>query len=242
MNHVATVCTHCGDGCKTTLGVRSVDDGVEIIRGDNRDKSGINGDFLMHQGPLRIRLRQPQGPPDQAARPPGRRQVRPRELGAGAGLRRQKAARDSRQHAAAARSASSARTAPPTKRTTCCRNSRARCWAPTTSIITAPPITPPSRARSPGQQERDSFPARYMTALRRSCCSATIPRSSIPRWPGRSAHQCAPQPCPHLRRESRRNQAARARPKLADRFRRMATPRRSLTLPATTAFLAAAER
>ena len=23
MNHVATICTHCGDGCKTTLGVRS---------------------------------------------------------------------------------------------------------------------------------------------------------------------------------------------------------------------------
>jgi len=50
MNHVATICTHCGDGCKTTLGVRSVNDGVEIIRGDNRDKSGINGDFLCNKG------------------------------------------------------------------------------------------------------------------------------------------------------------------------------------------------
>ncbi|TCK73784.1 NADH-quinone oxidoreductase subunit NuoG [Acidipila rosea] len=50
MNHVATVCTHCGDGCKTTLGVRSVDDGSEIIRGDNRDKSGMNGDFLCIKG------------------------------------------------------------------------------------------------------------------------------------------------------------------------------------------------
>ena len=50
MNHVGTVCTHCGDGCKTTLGVRAVDDGVEIIRGDNRDKSGINGDFLCIKG------------------------------------------------------------------------------------------------------------------------------------------------------------------------------------------------
>jgi NADH-quinone oxidoreductase subunit G len=50
MNHVATVCTHCGDGCKTTLGVRSVSDGTEIIRGDNRDKSGINGDFLCNKG------------------------------------------------------------------------------------------------------------------------------------------------------------------------------------------------
>ncbi|HEY0308014.1 MAG TPA: molybdopterin-dependent oxidoreductase [Acidobacteriaceae bacterium] len=50
MNHVATICTHCGDGCKTTLGVRTVGDGTEIIRGDNRDKSGINGDFLCNKG------------------------------------------------------------------------------------------------------------------------------------------------------------------------------------------------
>jgi len=50
MNHVATVCTHCGDGCKTTLGVRSVNDGTEIVRGDNRDKSGMNGDFLCNKG------------------------------------------------------------------------------------------------------------------------------------------------------------------------------------------------
>ncbi|HVM93482.1 MAG TPA: NADH-quinone oxidoreductase subunit NuoG, partial [Terriglobales bacterium] len=50
MNHVATVCTHCGDGCKTTLGVRRSDTGMEIVRGDNRDKSGINGDFLCVKG------------------------------------------------------------------------------------------------------------------------------------------------------------------------------------------------
>jgi NADH-quinone oxidoreductase subunit G len=50
MNHVATICTHCGDGCKTTLGVRAVSDGAEIIRGDNRDKSGMNGDFLCNKG------------------------------------------------------------------------------------------------------------------------------------------------------------------------------------------------
>lgn len=50
MNHIGTVCTHCGDGCKTTLGIRTADDGVEIIRGDNRDKSGINGDFLCIKG------------------------------------------------------------------------------------------------------------------------------------------------------------------------------------------------
>jgi len=50
MNHVSTVCTHCGDGCKVTLGVRQADDGSEIVRADNRDKSGINGDFLCAKG------------------------------------------------------------------------------------------------------------------------------------------------------------------------------------------------
>ena len=50
MNHVGTICTHCGDGCKTTLGVRRSDSGMQIVRGDNRDKSGINGDFLCIKG------------------------------------------------------------------------------------------------------------------------------------------------------------------------------------------------
>jgi NADH-quinone oxidoreductase subunit G len=50
MNHVATVCTHCADGCKVTLGVRQTNEGSEIVRADNRDKSGINGDFLCAKG------------------------------------------------------------------------------------------------------------------------------------------------------------------------------------------------
>src|ERR1700723_2168862 len=50
MNHAGTICPHCGDGCKTTLSVRSTSDGSEIVRGDNRDKSGINGDFLCNKG------------------------------------------------------------------------------------------------------------------------------------------------------------------------------------------------
>jgi len=50
MNHVSTVCTHCGDGCKVTLGLRQSSDGSEIVRADNRDKSGINGDFLCAKG------------------------------------------------------------------------------------------------------------------------------------------------------------------------------------------------
>jgi NADH-quinone oxidoreductase subunit G len=50
MKHVGTTCTHCADGCLTTLGVRRADTGMEIVRGDNRDKSGINGDFLCIKG------------------------------------------------------------------------------------------------------------------------------------------------------------------------------------------------
>jgi NADH-quinone oxidoreductase subunit G len=50
MKHVGTICTHCADGCKTTLGVRRSPEGMEIVRGDNRDKSGINGDFLCIKG------------------------------------------------------------------------------------------------------------------------------------------------------------------------------------------------
>jgi NADH-quinone oxidoreductase subunit G len=50
MKHVGTVCTHCGDGCRTTLGARTSDTGMEIVRGDNRDKSGMNGDFLCIKG------------------------------------------------------------------------------------------------------------------------------------------------------------------------------------------------
>ncbi len=50
MNHVATVCTHCADGCKVTLGVRQNNDGSQIVRANNRDKSGINGDFLCAKG------------------------------------------------------------------------------------------------------------------------------------------------------------------------------------------------
>ena len=46
MEHVGTICTHCSDGCKTTLGVRQ----DEIMRGNNRDRSGVNGEFLCAKG------------------------------------------------------------------------------------------------------------------------------------------------------------------------------------------------
>ncbi len=50
MTHVGTVCNHCGDGCLTTVGVRRSDTGSEIVRCDNRDRSGINDDFLCIKG------------------------------------------------------------------------------------------------------------------------------------------------------------------------------------------------
>ena len=46
MEHVGTICTHCSNGCKTTLGVRN----DQVIRGNNRDRSGINGEFLCIKG------------------------------------------------------------------------------------------------------------------------------------------------------------------------------------------------
>jgi NADH-quinone oxidoreductase subunit G len=46
MEHVGTICTHCSNGCKTTLGVRN----GEIIRANNRDHSGVNGEFLCIKG------------------------------------------------------------------------------------------------------------------------------------------------------------------------------------------------
>jgi NADH-quinone oxidoreductase subunit G len=46
MNYVSTVCTHCSNGCKTTLSVRN----NEILRANNRDLSGINKDFLCVKG------------------------------------------------------------------------------------------------------------------------------------------------------------------------------------------------
>ena len=43
---MGTICTHCGDGCKTSLAVRN----GRIMRGNNRDHSGINGEFLCIKG------------------------------------------------------------------------------------------------------------------------------------------------------------------------------------------------
>ncbi len=41
MSYTGTICNHCGDGCKTTLCIRN----NQIIRANNRDHSGLNGQF-----------------------------------------------------------------------------------------------------------------------------------------------------------------------------------------------------
>ena len=46
MEYLSTICTHCSNGCKTTLSVRN----HEILRANNRDLSGINKEFLCVKG------------------------------------------------------------------------------------------------------------------------------------------------------------------------------------------------
>ncbi len=46
MQYVPNPCTHCSNGCKTTLSVRN----NEILRANNRDHSGVNDEFLCGKG------------------------------------------------------------------------------------------------------------------------------------------------------------------------------------------------
>ncbi len=46
LKYTGTTCNHCADGCKTTLAIRN----NEIIRANNRDHSGFNGEFLCVKG------------------------------------------------------------------------------------------------------------------------------------------------------------------------------------------------
>jgi NADH-quinone oxidoreductase subunit G len=46
MQYVPNPCTHCSNGCKTTLSIRN----NEILRANNRDSSGVNGEFLCGKG------------------------------------------------------------------------------------------------------------------------------------------------------------------------------------------------
>ena len=152
MTHTGTVCTHCGDGCITTVAVRRSDTGSEIVRCDNRDRSGINDDFLCIKGryaydfaanPERVttplikrdgKFAAPPGPKPSNWSPPASSRFSP--------------------PTDPSRSASSAPTTPPTKKITCCRSLRALCWAPTTSTTTAPPTSLRLPAPSPPAKRR----------------------------------------------------------------------------------------
>ena len=137
MQYVPTVCAHCSNGCKTTLSVRN----HEILRANNRDLSGFNGDFLCAKGRFAFdftrhpeRLRQP------LVRV--RRQARAGHVGKRRWSRRRRGWPRCTSRTARTPSASTARIAPPTKRIICWGASRARRWARTTSTITAPRIMP----------------------------------------------------------------------------------------------------
>jgi NADH-quinone oxidoreductase subunit G len=52
--YVGNPCAHCSNGCKTTLSVRN----NEILRANNRDHSGFNGEFLCAKGRFGIRFHQ----------------------------------------------------------------------------------------------------------------------------------------------------------------------------------------
>ncbi len=88
MEHVGTICTHCSNGCKTTLGVRN----GEIMRANNRDRSGVNGEFLCVKGTLRVRLQRTSGSSDGSAGSQ-RRRIEAGLLGAGAGFSREEVQR-----------------------------------------------------------------------------------------------------------------------------------------------------
>ena len=136
MTYVSTVCTHCSNGCKTTLSVRN----NEILRANNRDLSGFNKDFLCVKGRFGFDFTRH---PERLRLPLVRRNgklVPSSWEDALAEVSRRLA--EVHKATGPTPSASSARTAPPTKKIICCSASPARPSAPTTSIITARPITP----------------------------------------------------------------------------------------------------
>ena len=129
MDHVGTICTHCSNGCKTTLGVR---DG-EIIRGNNRDHSGVNGEFLCVKGRYAFDF----------TKAPGRLEtplmrvngtLQPVSWAQALAAVGQKFLEIKQQRTAS--SASSAPTTQPTKRISICRSSHAASWGRPISTTT----------------------------------------------------------------------------------------------------------
>ena len=83
MAYVGNPCAHCSNGCKTTLSVRT----NEILRANNRDHSGINGEFLCGKGRFGYDFTTQRRARPHAAHPP-QRQARTCKLGRCAGRNR----------------------------------------------------------------------------------------------------------------------------------------------------------
>ena len=151
MTYVSTVCTHCSNGCKTTLSVRN----NEILRANNRDHSGFNKDFLCVKGRFGFdftthpeRLTPAAGAPQ--------RQARALELGRRAGGSRAPAEAGAREHGAEAIGVHRLEPHHQRRKLPAGPHRARHIWARTTSIITAPPITPASIAAL-GPQAKDSL-------------------------------------------------------------------------------------
>ena len=209
MNHVSTVCTHCGDGCKVTLGVRQSNDGSEIVRADNRDKSGINGDFLCAKGRFGFDFVES---PERLTTPLVRNaagQARARHLGTCAALGRQQSSRKFATARAATPSASSAPTAPPTKRTTCCRNSRAP-FSSTNNIDHERTTDYAAFARALAGHQGKAASLRDIASAPAILLIGGDPTDEHPLLAWNTAHQRAPESRPPLHRELKADQAGAA--------------------------------
>ena len=131
MQYVSTICTHCSNGCKTTLSVRN----HEILRANNRDLSGINGDFLCVKGPVRIRFHEASRALQAADGAQGR-QALPGFVGRSYGDRGDASSSRWWMRTGRIRSGSSDRITLRTKKIICSSGWRARRLGRTTSIIT----------------------------------------------------------------------------------------------------------
>src|SRR6478752_7646908 len=130
MTHVGTICTHCGDGCRTTLGVR--DD--KIMRGNNRDSSGINGEFLCVKGRYAFDFVEH---PERLQSPMIRNTQGEFEPISWSQAFTTMAETFTSVKARGGKFGVMDRITPPTKRIISCRSSRARDWGPRTSTTIA---------------------------------------------------------------------------------------------------------
>ena len=152
---VDSVCPYCGVGCQLDLPHQGRQDPLR-----RRPRRAGQPEPALRQGPLRLRLRPPPGPADQAADPQGRRRRRtptiaidprrpldafPRgDLGGGARRAPPRGLEAHPRRATAARRwPASARPRARTRRPICSRSWSAPASAPTTSITARGCATPP---------------------------------------------------------------------------------------------------